>query len=153
EDLSEAVWDDVVALNLKGTMLCTRAVVSGMKARGWGRIVNLSSIAARGRGELSNISYASEKASVIGFTQQLALQMGAYGITVNAVAPGGILSGRVIERWAQRTEEERKKVTDAIPLRRIGTPEEVARAVVFLASDDASYTTGITLDVNGGRYF
>jgi 3-oxoacyl-[acyl-carrier protein] reductase len=153
EELSEELWDEVVALNLKGQMLCARAVVASMKSRGWGRIVNISSIAARGRGQLPNIAYASAKAGVLGFTKQLAVQLGPHGITVNAVAPGGILSGRVVGRWASKSDAEKAQILDAIPLRRIGDPVEVARAVVFLASNDASYITGITLDVNGGRYF
>ncbi len=81
------------------------------------------------------------------------MEVGPYGITVNAVAPGGILSGRVVDRWAGKSDAERQKMIESIPLRRIGQPLEVARAVVFLASNDASYITGITLDVNGGRYF
>jgi len=153
EEITDDVWNEVVALNLTGAMLCARAVVGGMKRKGWGRIVNMSSIAARGRGESPNISYASAKAGLLGFTQQLALEVGRYGVTVNAVAPGGILSGRVVARWAAKSEAEKARTTDAIPLRRIGQPQEVARAVVFLASNDASYITGITLDVNGGRAF
>lgn len=153
EEITDDVWNEVVALNLTGSMLCARAVIGGMKRKGWGRIVNMSSIAARGRGESANISYASAKAGVLGFTRQLAMEVGRFGVTVNAVAPGGILSGRVVDRWAAKSETEKTRTTEAIPLRRIGQPEEVARAVVFLASNDASYITGITLDVNGGRYF
>lgn len=153
EELTDDLWDQVLAQNLTGQMHCARAVVAGMKRNGWGRIVNISSIAARGRGQMPNIAYASAKAGVLGLTKQLAMQLGPDGITVNAVAPGGILSGRVVDRWAAKTEEEKASILDAIPLRRIGEPDEVARAVVFLASNDASYITGITLDVNGGRYF
>jgi len=133
--------------------MCARAVIGAMKSKGWGRIVNVSSIAARGRGQSPNISYASAKAGVIGFTQQLAMEAGPYGVTVNAVAPGGILSGRVIDRWAAMSDAERSRISEAIPLRRIGQPQDVARAILFLASNDADYITGITLDVNGGRYF
>jgi len=153
EALEDDEWDAVVALNLKAAMLCSRAVIQDMKQRGWGRIINMSSIAGRGRGELAHIAYASAKAGVLGFTRQLACEAGPWGITVNAVAPGATLSGRVAERWAERDEAARRKMTEAIPLRRIGRPEEVAGAVVFLASEDASYITGATLDVNGGRYF
>ena len=111
EDMTEEVWDQVVALNLKGPMLCTRAVLANMKRQGWGRIINISSIAARGRGQSPNISYASAKAGVLGFTRQLAVEVGPYGITVNAVAPGGILSGRVVDRWAGKSDAERRKMT------------------------------------------
>jgi len=152
EALEESDWDAVVALNLKAAMLCSRSVIVGMKRSGWGRIVNMSSIAGRGRGEQANLSYAAAKAGVLGFTRQLASEVGPFGVTVNAVAPGAVMSGRVIARWEQRTEDERERMTTPIPLRRIGRPEEVARAVLFLASEDASYITGTTLDVNGGRY-
>ncbi len=153
EDLDEKDWDELIALNLKAAMLCSRAVIHEMKQRAWGRVINISSIAGRGRGELANISYASAKAGIIGFTHYLACEAGPYGVTVNAIAPGAIMSGRVTERWLGRSEEERKRMTDPIPLRRIGRPEDVAKAVTFLASEDASYITAATLDVNGGRYF
>jgi NAD(P)-dependent dehydrogenase (short-subunit alcohol dehydrogenase family) len=153
EDLADGDWDAIVALNLRAAMVCSRALIPAMKAAGWGRVVNISSIAGRGRGESAHIAYASAKAGVLGFTRQLACEVGPFGVTVNAVAPGAILSGRVATRWAERDEGARSKMTEVIPLRRIGQPDEVARAVRFLASDDASYITGATLDVNGGRYF
>jgi len=153
EDLADEDWDAVIALNLRAAMLCSRTLLPAMKQAGWGRIVNVSSIAGRGRGESANIAYASAKAGLLGFTRQLACEVGPFGVTVNAVAPGAILSGRVATRWAERDEEARRRMTEVIPLRRIGAPEEVARAVRFLASDDASYITAATLDVNGGRYF
>ena len=152
ESLDEALWDGVVALNMKAAMLCSRSVITGMKEAGWGRIVNMSSIAGRGRGEQASIPYAAAKAGILGFTRQLASEVGPCGVTVNAVAPGAVMSGRVVSRWEERSEEERRRMTAAIPLRRIGRPEEIAKAVLFLASEDASYITGTTLDVNGGRY-
>lgn len=152
EAMDETDWDAVVALNLKAAMLCSRSVIAGMKQAGWGRIVNMSSIAGRGRGEQASLSYAAAKAGVLGFTRQLASEVGPFGVTVNAVAPGAVMSGRVIPRWEARNAEERERMTVQIPLRRIGRPEEIARAVLFLASEDASYITGTTLDVNGGRY-
>lgn len=152
ESLDESEWDAVIALNLKAAMLCSRAVIAGMKQSRWGRIVNMSSIAGRGRGEQASLPYAAAKAGILGFTRQLASEVGPFGVTVNAVAPGAIMSGRVIPRWEARSAEERERMTAPIPLRRIGRPEEVARAVLFLASEDASYITGTTLDVNGGRY-
>ena len=98
------------------------------------------------------VAYAAAKAGVLGFTRQLASEVGPFGVTVNAVAPGAVMSGRVIPRWEARTAEERERMTAPIPLRRIGRPDEIARAVLFLASEDASYITGTTLEVNGGRY-
>ena len=152
ESMDEPEWDAAIALNLKAAMLCSRAVIAGMKQARWGRIVNMSSIAGRGRGEQASLAYAAAKAGVLGFTRQLASEVGPFEVTVNAVAPGAIMSGRVIPRWEARSADERERMTAPIPLRRIGRPEEVARAVLFLASKDASYITGTTLDVNGGRY-
>lgn len=153
EHLEESDWERLIRVNLTGAYLCSRAVIRCMKAQRDGRIINISSQAGRSKSELSNLPYASAKAGLLGFTRQLAQELGPYGITVNAVAPGLVLSGeRVAKRWEARSEEERSKRIEAIPLRRLGTPEEIARVIVFLASDDSSYITGATIDVNGGRF-
>lgn len=153
EDLAEAEWDALLDLNLKAAYFCSRAVIRFMKRQRSGRIVNISSIAGRGKGERAHLAYASAKAGMIGFTRQLASEAGPYGINVNAVAPGAVMSGRVVQRWQERTPDERRCMLDPIPLKRIGTPEDIAGVVVFLCSPAASYITGATIDVNGGRYY
>ena len=152
ESLEEEDWDRVVDLNLKGTYLCTRFVITHMKEKGSGRIINISSQGGRSKSELSNLPYASAKAGILGFTRQLAQEVGRWGILVNAIAPGIILTEKAIRRWQERSEEERQKMLEAIPLRRLGNPEEISHVAVFLASDKASYITGATIDVNGGRF-
>ncbi len=153
EEMDEKDWDRVVNINLKGTFYCTRAVIGYMRKQKSGAIVNISSQAGRSKSELSNIPYASAKAGVIGFTRQLAYEVGSAGIRVNAIAPGVTLSGeRVAKKWEERPENERRLMIEAIPLRRLGKPEEIANAVLFLASDASSYITGVVLDVNGGRF-
>ena len=146
-------WEKEIRVNLTGAFLCSRAVIGKMKEQRYGRIINISSQAGRSGSELAGITYASAKAGLLGFTRQLARQVGPYGILVNAVAPGVILSGERIEKkWRERSEEERQEMLQAIPLGRLGGPEEVAAVVVFLASDEASYITGAVVDVNGGRF-
>jgi 3-oxoacyl-[acyl-carrier protein] reductase len=120
-----------------------------MKARGAGKIVNLSSQAGRSKSEVSNLPYASAKAGVLGFTRNLAFEVGPFGITVNAVAPGVTLTGRVQDKLSLRSD--RDELTSAVPLRRFGMPEEIASTILFLASREADYITGATIDVNGGR--
>ena len=123
-----------------------------MKEKRSGKIINISSQAGRSKSELSNLPYASAKAGILGFTRQLAHEVGSWGIHVNAIAPGIILTEKAIRRWEERSEEERQKMLEAIPLRRLGNPEEIAHVAVFLASDKSSYITGATIDVNGGRF-
>ncbi len=141
-------WDAILALNLKSVYLCSRTVLPGMVARRWGRIINLASAAARSLTNLSATHYAAAKAGILGFTRHLAYEVGQHGITVNAVAPGTTLTARV--RRA-RTPEDQARIASLIPLGRLGRPEDTAAAVAFLASEDAGYITGITLDVNGGK--
>lgn len=152
EILEEEDWDRVVDLNLKGTYLCTHFVIKHMKEKRSGKIINISSQAGRSKSELSNLPYASAKAGILGFTRQLAHEVGSWGIHVNAIAPGIILTEKAIRRWEERSEEERQKMLEAVPLRRLGNPEEIAHVAVFLASDKSSYITGATIDVNGGRF-
>jgi NAD(P)-dependent dehydrogenase (short-subunit alcohol dehydrogenase family) len=154
EEVEEEHWDRVVDVNLKGAFLCCRAVLAQMRRQGpGGKIVNMSALAGRSFATLGGVQYASAKAGIGGLTRQLAREVGPDGINVNAVAPTVMLTGeRVRSLWEARSEEERRRVIESIPLRRLADPKEIARVVVFLASDDASYVTGVTLDVNGGRF-
>jgi len=153
EEIEEKDWNLVVDVNLKGTFLCCQAVIPEMVKQGRGAIVNISALAGHWRASLAGVQYTAAKAGVEGLTRQLAYDWGKFGIRVNAVAPTVTLTGeRVQGLWESKSEEEKKKVLSAIPLGRLGTSEEVASVVVFLASDESSYITGITIDVSGGRY-
>ena len=146
EEMSEQEWDRVIAVNLKGTFLCSKAVIKFMKGRGWGRIVNMASAAGKTGGLLVGANYSVSKAGVICFTKSLAKELAPYGITVNAVAPG------LIDTDMTRSfpEEAVASTLKSLPLGRMGSSEDVARAVLFLISEDAGYITGEILDVNGG---
>lgn len=159
EDVTEELWDSVVDANLKSAFLCCRAVVPHMKARQQGSIINFSSMSAKGSfGALGTsavrLPYAGAKAGIIGFTAQLAKDVGPFGIRVNAVAPGFILTqadARVAQRYHMLSAEEQANMVRLVPLGRPGRPDEVAAAVLFLASPASSYISGVTLEVNGGR--
>ena len=152
-EIEEKDWNLVVDVNLKGAFFCCQAVIPEMAKRKKGTIVNISALAAHWRASLAGVQYTAAKAGVEGLTRQLAYDFGRSGIRVNAVAPTVTLTGdRVQGLWEAKGEEEKKKVLSAIPLGRLGTMEEVASVVVFLASDESSYITGITIDVSGGRY-
>jgi NAD(P)-dependent dehydrogenase (short-subunit alcohol dehydrogenase family) len=153
EEIEEKDWNLVVDVNLKGAFLCCQAVIPEMVKQRGGVIVNISALAGHWRASLAGVQYTAAKAGVEGLTRQLAYDWGKAGIRVNAVAPTVTMTGdRIQSLWDNRSEEEKKKVLSNIPLGRLGTPEEVASVVVFLASDESSYVTGITIDVSGGRY-
>jgi len=153
EEIEEKDWNLVVDVNLKGAFFCCQAVVPEMKKQGGGTIINLSALAGHWRASLAGVQYTAAKAGIEGLTRQLAYDWGKSGIRVNAVAPTVTMTGdRIQSLWDGKSEEEKKKVLSAIPLGRLGTTEEVASVVVFLASEESSYITGITIDVNGGRY-
>jgi 3-oxoacyl-[acyl-carrier protein] reductase len=155
EEIDEAAWDKVVDINLKGTYLCCQVAVEQFRKQGsGGKIVNISALAGRWLGSLAGCHYTAAKAGVIGLTRHLAYELGPEGIYVNAIAPTITLaSQRTIDLWNSRPEEYREKIVSQIPLRRLSTPEEVAAGVIFLCTDEASYMTGVTLDINGGRFF
>jgi len=153
EEIQEKDWNLVVDVNLKGAFLCCQAVIPEMVKQRGGVIVNISALAGHWRASLAGVQYTAAKAGVEGLTRQLAYDWGKAGIRVNAVAPTVTMTGdRIQSLWDNKSEEEKKKVLSNIPLGRLGTPEEVASVVVFLASDESSYITGITIDVSGGRY-
>jgi 3-oxoacyl-[acyl-carrier protein] reductase len=153
EDVSDADWRRIFAINLDGAFHFTRAVAPLMKSRGSGSIVNISSGAGRSYSLTGIQAYASAKAGLIGLTRQTARELGAFGVRVNCVAPGFVRSNPASERqWHDMGEAGQRELVESIALRRIGRPEDVARVVVFFASDDASYVTGQTISVDGGRW-
>ena len=138
-------WDDVLATNLTGAFLMTQAVMGSMLKARWGRVINITSVVGEA-GQAGQANYAASKAGLIGLTKSLARELASRTITVNAVAPGYIETAMT----AVLTEEQRTAMTSQIPLARAGTDRDVAAAVAFLASEEAGYITGHTLDVNGG---
>lgn len=152
-EIEEKHWDLVVNVNLKGAFFCCQEAIPVMAKQEKGAIVNISALAAHYRASLAGVQYTAAKAGVEGLTRQLAYDWGPEGIRVNAVAPTVTMTGdRVRGLWEGKGEEEQKKILSNIPLRRLSEPSEIAAAVVFLASDESSYVTGVTLDVVGGRY-
>jgi 3-oxoacyl-[acyl-carrier protein] reductase len=152
----ESIDDDsfwsVVKLNLGTAFSLCRAVAPEMAARRYGRIVNVTSVAGRERARLSGPDYSAAKAGLIGLTRHLAWELGPFGVTVNAVAPGIIRTERAMRKWESRTLEEQQAILAGIPVGRMGEPHEVAMAVLYLASADAGYTNGVCLDINGGSW-
>ena len=148
EDMPVEEWDRTVALNLRSVFLVSRAAIPHLKRSRAGRIINVSSISGRQVTVASSPAYGSAKAAVIQLTRFLAQQLGPDGITANAIAPITTLTPRVA---ALRTEAELERIASLVPLKRLAEPEDHAQAMLFLASDAASYLNGITLDVNGGR--
>lgn len=153
EEIEEKHWDLVVDVNLKGAFFCCQAVIPLMVRKGRGAIVNMSALAGHWRASLAGVQYTAAKAGVEGLTRQLAYDFGPKGIRVNAVAPTVVLTGdRMQGLWDRKDEAEQQRILNQIPLRRLSTAAEIGAAVVFLVSDEASFITGITLDVSGGRY-
>jgi len=140
-------WDDVLATNLTGAFLMTQAVMGSMLKTRWGRIINITSVVGE-IGQAGQANYSASKAGLIGLTKSLARELASRTITVNAVAPGFIETAMT----SILTEDQKMAMTSQIPLARAGTDRDIAAAVAFLASDDAGFITGHTLDVNGGMY-
>ncbi|EFI53197.1 acetoacetyl-CoA reductase [Afipia sp. 1NLS2] len=141
-------WNAVINTNLGSLFNMSRQVIEGMRARKFGRIINISSINGQ-KGQFGQVNYSASKAGDIGFTKALALETARGGITVNAICPGYINTEMV---QAVPKDVLEQKILPLIPVNRLGEPEEIARAVVFLAADDSAFITGSTLSVNGGQY-
>lgn len=140
-------WDEVIRTNLSSCFNMCRAVIQGMRDRGYGRIVNIGSINGQA-GQYGQVNYAAAKSGIHGFTKALAQEGAASGITVNAIAPGYIATS-MVEAVPERVLE---KIIARIPVGRLGRPEEIARAVAFLVAEDAGFITGSTLSINGGQH-
>lgn len=150
EDIAPEDVDLVVDVNVKGTFYCAQAAVAQMGEGGY--VVTVSSIGGRQPSPVTGVPYAASKAAVLGLTRRLAREVGPRGIRVNAIAPGLFLTGRLQQMYDQMPQAERDEVLGAIPLSRFPELREIVDPTLFLASDEASYITGVVLDVNGGRF-
>ncbi|MDL0436998.1 MULTISPECIES: glucose 1-dehydrogenase [unclassified Niallia] len=149
EDMTIEDITKVFNVNMFGLFLCTQAVLDTMKKQNFGRIISLSSVSAkRGGGVFGGAHYSASKAAVLGFSKNLAREVAQHGITVNCVAPGLVNT----DIWKSLPEEQAAKVIDGIPMGRPGETEEVAAAIAFLATEEASYITGEEIDINGGSH-
>ena len=150
-DMTTEMWDDVFGVHMRGMFFTTREVRPYMVEAGYGRIVNLSSISALGHA--GRVNYSAAKAGVIGFTKALANELGPYGVTANAVAPGFVVSAmtaKTARRLGRDFEEHQRIAAESIPVRRVGVPEDIANAVGFFAGEDAGFVNGQVLYVAGG---
>lgn len=149
---SDEDWERVMAVNVTACVQTTRAVLPGMVARGYGRIVNLGSKAGRYGSLFAGANYVAAKGAMQAFTLQIAQEFGPQGVTCNTVCPGAVLTPRVEALLAERqSEAERQRVLESIPVRRHGRVEDIAAAVAYLASEEAGFVNGASLDVNGGQ--
>jgi 3-oxoacyl-[acyl-carrier protein] reductase len=154
EEVPDDDWHAVVQANLTTTFLCTRAVVPAMKERRWGRIINISSAAGRTVSRTGIQAYTSAKAGQIGFTRQMAHELGPFGITVNCIAPGFIRSNPTTERqWQSYGQEGQRELVAGIAMRRLGEPADIANGVRFFAAERSSWVTGQTISIDGGHAF
>ena len=145
-EIGDAEWDEVLAVNLRGVFLGCQIAGRPMRDRGWGRIVNLSSLAGQAGSLVNGAHYSASKAGILALTKVVAKELASHGVTVNAVAPAAIAGPSM----AGLTQEEVDGIRRSIPVGRLGTPEEVGELVAYLAADEAAFITGATFDVNGG---
>jgi len=150
DELSFDDWQRLIDFNLNATFLFTNAVVPVMKKAGGGKIVNISSIAGRGLSALSSSAYAAAKGGIIAFTRKLATELGPHGITINAIAPSLTLTERLMPHWEKRSAEEKASASASVPLGRVAQALDQAKVIAFLASSDADFINGVTIDVSGG---
>jgi NAD(P)-dependent dehydrogenase (short-subunit alcohol dehydrogenase family) len=143
-------WQRVIKFNLDGTFLFTHAVVPVMKRQKSGKIVNLASIAGRGMSIASGAAYAAAKGGIIALTRKLSYELGPFGININAIAPSLTLTERITPHWNQRSPESQAAQIESTPLRRVADASDQAKVICFLASSDADFVTGLTIDVTGG---
>ena len=148
DEITDEAWDRIVELNLSSVMVLTRELVPGMKERGWGRVIHISSVLGLGSKEARN-SYSATKAALIGFAKASALDLGPHGVTVNCIAPGPFLTDLPLSLL---NEEQQQKFSDFTAMGRWGKPREIAGPAIMLASDAGSYITGETLLIDGGAY-
>jgi acetoacetyl-CoA reductase len=140
-------WEEVIRIDLTGCFNMAKATFPGMRQRGWGRIVNVGSVNGQG-GQIGQVNYAAAKSGIHGFTKSLAMEGAKYGVTANAIAPGYIAT----EMLMTIPDNVMEKIVAQIPIGRLGQPDEIARGVEFLTSENASFVTGSTLSINGGQH-
>ncbi|MDQ1605990.1 MAG: hypothetical protein QOJ18_357 [Microbacteriaceae bacterium] len=152
DEVTDDSWNAVIAANLTTTMNCTRAAARVMKKRGYGRIVNISSGAGRSVSLTGIQAYTTAKAAQIGFTRQMAHELGQYGITVNCIAPGFVLSNPTTQaQWESYGEDGQRALLERIATRKTGTPADIARGVEFFVAPDAGWVSGQTISIDGGH--
>ncbi len=150
EELTDALWDRMFAVNVRGAFTVTQEVIPDMKAAKWGRIVNISSSSAQ-TGTKAQVHYASSKGAIVSMTRSLAEALGPYGITVNNIPPGSVMGTIMSEANRSRFPIPIDQLTANMPVRRLGVPEDIANACAWLVRDETGYVTGQTIGVNGGR--
>ena len=148
EEMTGEIWDRVMAVNVKSAMFCSQQALKHMTAQGWGRIINIASMAGRNGGISTGCAYSTSKAALIGMTMCMAKKVARLGITVNALAPGPTET----DLFQGFTPKEQQGLRDSIPVGRMGTPEQIGEAVAFLAAESSGYITGAVLDINGGLH-
>jgi len=146
DELTVENWDRTLSINLKGAFICCKAALAEMKKKKYGKIINISSLAGESGGITVAADYSASKAGLLALTKKLALEVAEFNINVNAIAPGTTKTPMI----DAISDEEHSKLVSRIPLKRLGEPEDIAYATCFLASEEASYITGTTLDINGG---